>query len=89
MALSGSPKKLAQDVADGFFLLSPPALRQYTPAELKIILSSLSMVTRELRAQQVPLEDLMAIKAKNMKLSRLHQAEIVVRAYCKKQRIKV
>jgi hypothetical protein len=29
----------------------------------------------------------MALKAKNMKLSRLHQAEVVLRAYCKKKRI--
>jgi hypothetical protein len=31
----------------------------------------------------------MAVKAKNMKLSRLNQAEIVIRAYCKKKRIPV
>jgi len=33
------------------------------------------------------LEEVQLIKAKNMKLSRLNQAEIVVRSYCKKQRI--
>jgi hypothetical protein len=47
------------------------------------------MVAREIRQEQVSQEDVLAVKAKNMKLSRLNQAEIVVRAYCKKKRIAV
>jgi len=89
MALAGNPKKLAQDIAGGFFMLSPPLLRQYTPVELKTILSNLAIVTRDLRAEQVALDDVMALKGRNMKLSRLRQAETVIRAYGKKQRIPV
>lgn len=89
MAISGSPKKMAQDVAEGFFSLSPPMLKKYTPADLKIIMSSLAQVKREIRQVQVPLEDVMLVKAKNMKLSRLNQAETVVRSYCKKKRIPI
>ena len=66
MPIAGSPKKLAQDIADGFFSLSPPQLRQYTPAELKTIQTHLTLVARDLRGQQVPLDDLPAIKAKQM-----------------------
>lgn len=87
MAISGSPKKMAQDVADGFVMLSPPMLRSYTPADFKVILANLALVTRELRQEQIPLENVPALKSRNMKLSRLHQAEIVVRSYCKKRRI--
>lgn len=89
MALAGNPKKLARDVADGFTMFSPPMLKQYSPAELKIILTNLAFVTRELRAETIPLEDVMALKSRNMKLSRLRQAETVIRAYCKKKRIPV
>jgi len=89
MALAGNPKKLAQDIAGGFLMLSPPLLRQYSPAELKTILVNLTIVTRELRAEQIPLEDIMALKGRNMKISRVRQAETVIRAYCKKQRIPV
>lgn len=89
MAISGSPKKMAQDVAEGFFNLSPPTLKKYTPADLKIIMSSLAQVKRDIRQIQVPLEDVMLVKAKNMKLSRLNQAETVVRSYCKKKRIPI
>ena len=87
MSISGSPKKMAQDIVDGFSLLSPPALKKYTAADLRIIMNSLAQVKRDIRQIQVPLEEIMLLKAKNMKLSRLNQAETVVRSYCKKKRI--
>ncbi len=89
MAISGSPKKLARDIADGFFMLSPPNLRNYTPSDIKVVLANLALVTRELRQDPIPLEDILALKTRNMKLSRLHQAEIIIRAYCKKRRIAI
>ncbi len=87
MPISGSPKKMAQDIADGFMSLSPPLLRPYSPADLKTILANLSVVARDLRQEQIPAEDVMATKAKNMKLIRINQAETVIRAWCKKKRI--
>ncbi|HSG28731.1 MAG TPA: hypothetical protein VLA34_09640 [Candidatus Krumholzibacterium sp.] len=87
MAIAGSPKKMAQDIADGYFMLSPPMLRQFTPADIKTVLGNLALVTREIRQEKIPLEDVLALKARNMRLSRLHQAETVIRAYCKKRRI--
>ena len=87
MAISGSPKKMAQDVAAGFFSLSPPVLKKYTAADLKVILVNLQLVQREIRQTQVPLEDVPQVKAKNMRLSRMNQAEMVLRSYCKKKRI--
>lgn len=87
MTIIGSPKKFAQDIAAGFTMLSPPMLRSYTPADLKTILFNLGQVARELRQEQIPLEDVMALKMRNMKLSRLHQAETVIRAYGKKHRL--
>jgi hypothetical protein len=87
MPIAGSPKKMAQDVAEGFVSLSPPMLKAYTPVDLKTIIVNLGIVARELRQEQVSQDDVMAAKAKNMKLSRLNQAEIVIRAYCKKKRI--
>jgi hypothetical protein len=78
---------MAQDVADGFLMFSPPMLRGYTPADIKTVLANLALVTREIRQEQIPLEDIMALKARNMKLSRMNQAETVIRAYCQKKRI--
>ena len=87
MAIAGNPKKLAQDLAEGYFTLTPPALKQYTPADLKTIVANLGIVARELRGLQLPPDDVLALKARNMKLSRLNQTEMVIRAHCKKLRI--
>lgn len=89
MPISGSPKKLAQDIADGYFMLTPPMLKLYTPGDLKIIVAHIGVVARELRQAIIPLDDVMALKGRNMKLSRLHQAEVVINAYCKKRRIPI
>jgi hypothetical protein len=89
MAISGNPKKIAQDIAAGYQSLSPPGLKKYTPADLKIILNNINMVKREIRQIQVPQDDVGLIKAKNMQISRMNQAEMVLRTYCKKMRIPI
>ncbi|TYO97549.1 hypothetical protein EDC39_11089 [Geothermobacter ehrlichii] len=89
MAITGSPKKMARDIADGFLILTQSSLRRYTPADLKTILGNIALVARDLRAEQIPLENVMALKARNMKLSRLNQAETLIRSYCRKRRIPV
>ncbi len=89
MAISGNPKKIAQDIAGGYQSLSPPSLKKYTPADLKVILNNLGIVQREVRQTQVPSEAVDLIKAKNMQLTRLNQAEMVLRSYCKKKRIPI
>jgi hypothetical protein len=89
MPIAGSPKKMAQDIAEGFMSLSPPMLKSYTPADLKTIIVNLGIVGRELRQELIAQDDVLAAKAKNMRLSRLNQSEVVIRAYCKKMRIPI
>lgn len=85
MPIAGSPKKLAQDIADGYLMLTKPMLKLYAPGELKIIVSNIAIVARELRQLIIPQDDVMAIKARNMRLSRLNQAEVVILAFSKKR----
>lgn len=89
MAIAGNPKKLAQDIAEGYFAVTPPMLKKYTPADLKVLLANLGLVARELRQQQIPLEEVLELKFRNMKISRISQAEMVIRAFCKKMRFPV
>lgn len=89
MAIAGNPKKMAQDIADGFISLSPPSLKRFTPGDLKVILTNMSIVQREVRALQIPQEEVVQLKAKNTRLTRLNQAEIVLRSFCKKYRIPI
>lgn len=87
MTISGNPKKFAQAVSDGFVRLSPPMLRGHTGTQLKTLLSNLEMVQREIRQQQISLDDIDALKHKNYRMTRLNQAEMILRNYCKKTRI--
>ena len=89
MAISGNPKKIAQDISEGVVLISSPMLKRYNAADMKIIMNNMAIVSRELRAQQIPLEDVMALKKKNMKITRMNQAEMIIRAHCKKLRIPI
>lgn len=89
MAIAGNPKKIAQDIADGFVSLSPLTLKRYSPADLKLILANIGIVQREIRALQVPLDDVLQLKAKNIRLMRLNQGEVVLRSFCKKHRIPI
>ena len=89
MAIAGNPKKIAQDIADGFVSLSPLTLKRYSPADLKLILANIGIVQREIRALQVPLDDVLLLKAKNIRLMRLNQGEVVLRNFCKKHRIPI
>ncbi len=87
MSLSANPKKFAQAVADGFVRLSPPMLKGHSSNQLKALLSNLELVRREIRQLQISLDDVEAVKQKNYRMSRLSQAELILRTYCKKMRI--
>ncbi len=87
MSISGNPHKLAQDISEGFANVTMATLKKYNPGDLKLISVNLNIVLRELRQMQVPLEDVMAIKKKNMKIQRVNNALSVIRNYCKKKRI--
>ncbi|MFO7831172.1 MAG: hypothetical protein R6V18_04205 [Desulfuromonadaceae bacterium] len=89
MAISGNPKKMAQDIAEGYTTLSPPVLRQYTQSDMRTILSHLEMTIRNLRQEKISLEDVMALKARNHKISRANNTMVMLRGYCKRRGIKI
>ena len=89
MPIAGNPKKLALDVAQGYQQFSPSSLRQYNPEDLKIIIFNLNLVVRELRAKQIPLEDIDALKDKNNKIRRLTQAVNVIQAFSSSRGVKI
>ncbi len=62
-------------------------IKQYTPADLKTIMVNIGIVQREIRGEQVPIDDVMAVKAKNQKLQRLNQAVSTISSYAKQRRI--
>lgn len=89
MSISGNPHKMAMDIAEGYMSFTVATLKKYTAVDLKVILTNLQMVLRELRREQPPLEDIMAIKMKNMKIQRVNHALTIITSYCRKKRLPI
>ena len=81
MPIAGNPKKLAQDVANGFQQFTQASLRPYTIEDLKVLLFNLNFVLRELRGKQIPLEDIEGLKDKNNRLHRINQAVNIIQSF--------
>lgn len=86
---SFNPKMLAHDVAKGLMYINPTSLKKYKPDELKVILNQLSIVQREIRAKQVPPDQLMELKEKNRQLQHVNQAITIINGYVKKHHIRL
>jgi len=84
MTIPGNPKQFARDIADGFFVFNQATCRQFTPVELRSIYRLLELVAREIRCEQLPLEDVIEIQKKNMRLSRANNSLLFIRNHAKR-----
>jgi hypothetical protein len=89
MPISGNPKKLAQDVANGFQQFSQASLRQYTVEDLRVIIFNLNFVLRDIRGKQISLEDIEALKDKNNKIRRITQALNIIQSFASLKNLKI
>lgn len=89
MPITGNPKKMAHDVAQGYNQFTQPTLRQYSPEELKVLVFNLNFVLRELRGKQIPLEDSDALKDRNLKIQRINHAINMIQNYSATHKIKL
>lgn len=87
MAIPGNPKQFVRDVADGFFIFNQATCRQFSPEELRSLSRLLEQVAREIRGEQIPLEAVVEIQKKNMRLSRVNNALLFIRNYAKRHRL--
>ena len=84
MTIPGNPKQFARDIADGFFVFNKSTCRQFTPAELRSIYRLLEQVARDVRAEQIPLEQVVEVQKKNMRLSRANNSLLFIRNHAKR-----
>ena len=85
--IPGNPKDFARDIADGFFVFNQSTCKQFSPADLRTVYHLLEQVTREIRAEQVPLELVVDVQKKNMRLSRANNALMFMRNHAKRYNI--
>lgn len=84
--LGGSAYGMAGQIADGYTLITAVQLKRLTFEEMAQLQFELERLARDLRAEQVPLDDIPALQAKNRRLSRVMGAMQAIQAARAKRR---
>ena len=79
--MGGSAWAMAQQIGDGFILVSERTYKRLERGELDKLGFEMDKLLREVRAVQVPLDDIPAIQHKQRKASRLMGAISQLRQY--------
>jgi hypothetical protein len=74
----GSAPAMANQVAEGFILLSANSLKGLTPGDLNLLRTELDKLAREARSEVPPADDALANQARNRRIARLTSAMQVV-----------
>ena len=91
MAESGfkgkSMKAVAFDVAEGYISVNPLFLKKFDKDMIKDLFEKLNKALTATRNEKVELNDHTALRTRNMKLQRLHNAIIILRNIAREKRI--
>ncbi len=91
MAESGfkgkSMKAVAFDVAEGYISVNPLFLKKFDKDMIKDLFENLNKALTATRNEKVELNDHTALRTRNMKLQRLHNAMIILRNIAREKRI--
>jgi hypothetical protein len=83
--VGGSAWKMAQDIGGGYLTLNSTSLKQYRLEDMRQLVGELEKRQRELRAEQIPVDDVDQIKARNRQLMRLSQAMMIIRTFAQRR----
>jgi hypothetical protein len=91
MAESGfrgkSMKAVAVDVAEGYVSVNPLLIKKFDQDMVKDLYENLNKTLTATRNEKIVLNDHTALRTRNMKLQRLHNAMIVLRNIAREKRI--
>jgi len=91
MAESGfkgkSMKSVAFDVAEGYVAVNPLFLKKFDKDMIKELYENLNRALTATRIEKIELSDQVALRTRNMKLQRLHNAMIILRNTAREKRI--
>lgn len=79
--MGGSAWAMAQQIGDGFILVSERTFKRLDRGELEKLAFEMDKLLREVRAAQPSIDDLSAVQQRNRKLSRLTGALNQLRSY--------
>ena len=91
MAESGfkgkSMKAVAVDVAEGYISVNPLFLKKFDKDMIKDLFENLNKTMTGTRNEKIEWSDQAALRSRNMKLQRLHNAVIILRNVAREKRI--
>ncbi len=82
-----SMRQVANDVVDGYTTMNPLFLKKFDKELLKDLYEHLNKAMSSVRNIPVQFNDTTAMRQKNMKLQRLHNAIIILRNHAREKRI--
>ncbi len=82
-----SMKSVAFDVAEGYISVNPLFLKKFDKDMLKELFENLNKALTATRNEKIELSNQPAIRTRNMKLQRLHNALIILRNTAREKRI--
>jgi hypothetical protein len=82
-----SMKAVANDVGEGYMTINPLVLKKFDKDMIKDLFEHLNKAMGLARNLAVPLNDVLALRQKNMKLQRIHNAIIILRNTARERRI--
>jgi len=80
-------KAVANDVGEGYMTINPLVLKKFDKDMIKDLFEHLNKAMGAARNLAIPLTDQIAMRNKNMKLQRLHNAIIILRNTAREKRI--
>jgi len=91
MAESGfkgkSMKAVAVDVAEGYVSVNPLFLKKFDKDMIRDLYDNLNKTMTGTRNEKIVLNDQVALRRRNLKLQRLHNAMIILRNIAREKRI--
>jgi hypothetical protein len=83
----GSAFAFARDIGEGYQTVTERSFKGLSKAEMDTLAFELDRALRDIRGEQAPLEDLVAIQARSRKIQRLNGALMMLRTFRQKARI--
>ncbi len=83
----GSAFNFARDIAEGFQVVTERSFKPLKNTEMDQLAAEIERSLRDIRAEQVPVDDMQQIQAKNRRISRLTGALSMMRVYRQKTKV--
>jgi hypothetical protein len=87
--MGGSAPAMANQISEGYTLLTAVQLKRLTDPEMDLLLFELEKILRDARGEQVDLEDIPALQVRNRRLSRIQNAVQQINMTIQRRRRKV